>query len=175
MYKRQGQLIARLKDVCARLFTSDNLLVAYTADTEGYSRLPAELKTFRSVLGKGDGRTYEFVFRPDNRNEGFKTASQVNYVARCGTFAGKEAGGRKLEYTGALRVLKVIMNYEYLWMNLRVKGGAYGCKLCIRDSRITALLVSLHRSPPDAAVVRHIDAVLSRFCVFPHTLSLIHI
>ena len=123
----RGQLIARLKDVCARLFTSDNLLVAYTADTEGYSRLPAELKTFRSVLGKGDGRKYEFVFRPDNRNEGFKTASQVNYVARCGTFAGKEAGGRKLEYTGALRVLKVIMNYEYLWMNLRVKGGAYGC------------------------------------------------
>ena len=55
----RGQLIARLKDVCARLFTSDNLLVAYTADTEGYSRLPAELKTFRSVLGKGDGRTYE--------------------------------------------------------------------------------------------------------------------
>ena len=51
----RGQLIARLKDVCARLFTSDNLLVAYTADTEGYSRLPAELKTFRSVLGKETG------------------------------------------------------------------------------------------------------------------------
>ena len=48
-------------------------------------------------------------------------------MARCGSFAGKDAGGRKLEYTGALRVLKVIMNYEYLWMNLRVKGGAYGC------------------------------------------------
>lgn len=123
----RGQLIARLKDVCSRLFTSDNLLVAYTADAEGYSRLPAELKIFRSVLGQGDGKTYEFEFSPDNRGEGFKTASQVNYVARCGSFAGKEAGGRKLEYTGALRVLKVIMNYEYLWMNLRVKGGAYGC------------------------------------------------
>ena len=50
------------------------------------------------------------------------TASQVNYVARCGTFADSGCG-----YTGALKVLKVIMNYEYLWSNLRVKGGAYGC------------------------------------------------
>ena len=31
------------------------------------------------------------------------------------------------EYTGALRVLKVIMSYEYLWSNIRVVGGAYGC------------------------------------------------
>ena len=32
-----------------------------------------------------------------------------------------------LEYTGALRILKVILSYEYLWTNIRVKGGAYGC------------------------------------------------
>ena len=41
-------------------------------------------------------------------------------MACCGTF-GESA------YTGALKVLKVILNYEYLWVNLRVKGGAYGC------------------------------------------------
>ena len=62
------------------------------------------------------------MFTPGNRNEGFKTASQVNYVARCGSFA-----GTGLEYTGALRILKVILNYDYLWINLRVQGGAYGC------------------------------------------------
>lgn len=32
-----------------------------------------------------------------------------------------------MEYTGALRALKVIMSYDYLWNNVRVKGGAYGC------------------------------------------------
>lgn len=31
------------------------------------------------------------------------------------------------QYTGALQILKVIMGYEYLWQNIRVKGGAYGC------------------------------------------------
>ena len=64
----------------------------------------------------------EDVLRPLGQlNEGLKTASQVNYVARCGSFA---AAG---PYTGALQVLRVLLNYEYLWLNLRVKGGAYGC------------------------------------------------
>ena len=32
-----------------------------------------------------------------------------------------------LEYHGALHILKVILSYDYLWNNVRVKGGAYGC------------------------------------------------
>ena len=40
--------------------------------------------------------------------------------------AGKFTDAGK-EYTGALQILKVIMSYDYLWINLRVKGGAYGC------------------------------------------------
>lgn len=116
------ELIGRLKTTAGRLFTAENILVSYTADEEGYGRLPECLKSFKESLPEGDGTRYPFQFTPGLRNEGFTTASQVNYVARCGSFAGKG-----LAYTGALRVLKVIMNYEYLWMNLRVKGGAYGC------------------------------------------------
>jgi len=56
------------------------------------------------------------------RNEGFKTGSMVNYVARTGNYL--EAGDC---YDGAAEVLKIMLNYEYLWVNLRVKGGAYGC------------------------------------------------
>jgi Zn-dependent M16 (insulinase) family peptidase len=56
------------------------------------------------------------------KNEGFMTSGQVQYVCRGGNF--KKKG---FEYTGALRALKVMMGYEYLWNNVRVKGGAYGC------------------------------------------------
>ena len=59
---------------------------------------------------------------PVSYNEGFKTAMQVQYVARAGNFL--SAG---YPYTGALKVLKVILSYDYLWVNVRVKGGAYGC------------------------------------------------
>ena len=31
------------------------------------------------------------------------------------------------DYNGALQILKVILSYDYLWQNVRVKGGAYGC------------------------------------------------
>ena len=116
------ELIAKLKETITRLFTADNLLVGYTADPEGYAVLRRELGAFKASLPAGEQARYPFAFEPGNRNEGFMTASQVNYVARCGTFAGSGYA-----YTGALKVLKVIMNYEYLWSNLRVKGGAYGC------------------------------------------------
>ena len=46
----------------------------------------------------------------------------MQYVARVGNFIDNGAS-----YTGALQILKVIMGYEYLWQNIRVKGGAYGC------------------------------------------------
>ena len=59
---------------------------------------------------------------PPYPNEGFTTAGQVQYVCRAGNFLQKG-----LPFTGALRVLKVIMGYDYLWTRIRMKGGAYGC------------------------------------------------
>ena len=58
----------------------------------------------------------------EQKNEGILTPAKVQYVALAGDY--KDAG---LEYTGVLNVLRVILNYDYLWTNLRVVGGAYGC------------------------------------------------
>ena len=69
-----------------------------------------------------DKKSYPFPFKKENKNEGFKTSSPVNYVARCGSFEGSN-----IPYTGALKILKVILNYDHLWQKLRVQGGAYGC------------------------------------------------
>ena len=120
--ENKKEIIGRLKAIVKRLFTTSNMLVSYTADEEGYKFLPGAMKNLTSLLPEGDNTRYPFTFRAGNRNEGFLTASQVNYVARCGTFAGSG-----YEYTGALKILKVILSYDYLWINLRVKGGAYGC------------------------------------------------
>jgi Zn-dependent M16 (insulinase) family peptidase len=120
--KFRRELIGKLKEVKERLFVRNNLMVSYASGKEGYSVLAEPLRAFVDSLPMGDGKTYPFVCKFKNYNEGFKTSSQVNYVARCGSFA-----GTGLEYTGALKVLKIILNYEYLWANLRVKGGAYGC------------------------------------------------
>jgi Zn-dependent M16 (insulinase) family peptidase len=60
--------------------------------------------------------------RPRKKNEGFKTSSKVQYVATAGRFEKEDQ-----TYTGALKVLKTIFSYDYLWVNVRVTGGAYGC------------------------------------------------
>ena len=54
-------------------------------------------------------------------NEGFKTSGKVQYVARVGNF--KKHG---YDYTGSLQVLKTILSYDYLWIKIRLQGGAYG-------------------------------------------------
>lgn len=133
-------LTKKLSQVCSRLFTRDHLLVSFTAEESGYERLACGMDKLSSCLEKSDGVVYPYQFQPKNRNEGFKTASQVNYVARCGSFVGS---GK--DYTGALRILKVILNYDYLWINLRVQGGAYGCMSGFGRSK-EAYLVS-YRDP----------------------------
>ena len=56
------------------------------------------------------------------KQEGFCTSAGIQYVCRAGSYRGKG-----LPYKGALRVLRVMMGYDYLWNQVRVKGGAYGC------------------------------------------------
>lgn len=69
-------------------------------------------------------RRYQFTGElvPQQKNEGFKTSAGIQYVARAGKYA--EDG---VDIAGAMRVFRTIMAYEYLWFNIRVQGGAYGC------------------------------------------------
>ena len=119
---RKELVMDKLYEVSKLLFTRSNLLISYTADEKGYEKLPNAMTKLTDYLPEGRGKRYEFVHPVKNRNEGLKTSSQVNYVARCGDFRKKG-----YEYTGALKILQVILSYDYLWLNIRVKGGAYGC------------------------------------------------
>ena len=126
------ELIRSLKAIAAKIYRADNMMVSYTSSEEGLE--PME-KAFAAVGGRlndaaagavGDVTIDEVsgpcILHCRKRNEGFKTSSKVQYVARTGNFID---GGA--EYTGALQILKVILSYDYLWQNIRVKGGAYGC------------------------------------------------
>lgn len=119
---KKQEIIAGLKRVMEALFTTGNMTVSYTADETGFALLGPAMKKLTDRLPGGEGTIYPFKAPKENRNEGFTTSSKVNYVARCGTFAGSDYA-----YTGALKILKVMLSYDYLWINIRVKGGAYGC------------------------------------------------
>ncbi len=112
----------KLQELCTYIFHRDNLMVDYTGSRESFERLPEYVNRFKEscLADKVSDASIEFPL--EKKNEGFKSSSQVQYVAMAGNF--REKG---LPYTGALKVLRVILGYDYLWNNVRVKGGAYGC------------------------------------------------
>ncbi|PXV93737.1 hypothetical protein C8E03_102512 [Lachnotalea glycerini] len=119
---QKADLISKLNELMHILFRPENLMISYTSNDTGYEYLVKEVKDFKNCLYTDAYQAGNFVPILKIKNEGFKTSSKVSYVARTGNFATKG-----LEYTGALRMLKVILSYDYLWTNIRVKGGAYGC------------------------------------------------
>lgn len=97
-------------------------MLDYTGSEEGYTGFKELVKESLEVFPAGEKVQAADRPTPEKKQEGFITAGQVQYVALAGNYRKKG-----LDYTGALRALKVIMGYDYLWGQIRVKGGAYGC------------------------------------------------
>ncbi len=119
---RYEELIAQFERVIRCVFRPENLLISYAADEEGFARLEPNVETFKACLFTDPVPHTGITCPVIAKREGFQTASQVQYVAMAGNY--KEAGYR---FTGTMRVVRLIMSYDYLWNELRVKGGAYGC------------------------------------------------
>ena len=117
------ELIGKLEMLAKCIFRPENLMVDFTSCEEGYEQLKAFVPVLKATLFTEPVVKEPFAITLAKKNEGFETSAQIQYVGRAGNY--RKDGG--LSYTGALRVLKVILGYEYLWTNVRVKGGAYGC------------------------------------------------
>ncbi len=116
------EIIEKFQHLCRLIFRPENLLVDITGTEKEYDGIEEQAKEFAKALYTDDVTKGELKLVPEKKNEGFKTAGQVQYVCRAGNFA--KSG---LKYNGSLRVLKVMMGYDYLWKNIRILGGAYGC------------------------------------------------
>ncbi|HIT89871.1 MAG TPA: insulinase family protein, partial [Candidatus Merdenecus merdavium] len=119
---KKEQLISNLKQLMYYIFRPENMMVSYTSEESGLHGMEHRIIDLEKSLYTKEVKKDTYTFPFAQLNEGFKTSSKVQYVARSGNFV--SAG---YEYTGALKILKVILSYEYLWTNIRVKGGAYGC------------------------------------------------
>lgn len=120
--ERYEGLAADLQEVLGQLLRRDSLLVNFTSDKKPEDTLTESLMRFSCKLSTRLAFENVKEIPVVKKNEGFKTASQVQYVATAGNFCERGYG-----YTGALNVLQCIFSYDYLWINVRVKGGAYGC------------------------------------------------
>ena len=120
--EKADELVAKLKETAEIIFTREGMLLDVTGNRETYELFSKEAAGLVLAFKEKAPACEVKSLKPEKLNEGLTSSAQIQYVCRAGNFA-----RHGLKYNGALRVLKTILGYDYLWTNVRVKGGAYGC------------------------------------------------
>lgn len=112
----------KLAAIAQKLFARNRMLISFTGNNEAYCNAKPSLEKVIAGFNKMSAVGNQAEVHFNTAKEAFIDASQIQYVAKTGDFICEG-----YEYTGALRLLRIILSYDYLWINVRVKGGAYGC------------------------------------------------
>lgn len=112
----------KLAAIAKKLFARNRMLISFTGNNEAYGNAKPSLEKVIAGFNKTSAVGNQAEVHFNTAKEAFIDASQIQYVAKTGDFICEG-----YEYTGALRLLRIILSYDYLWINVRVKGGAYGC------------------------------------------------
>ena len=133
--ERLEGLRAKLAELAERIFVADGCMASFTGSDEDFDAYWAAAGDLG--LGAGDGanagRDALVVPTPCDRHEAFVIPSDICFAARA-------CDPRRLgiDVTGAWAVAANALSYDYLWNEIRVKGGAYGCGFRAAGERQTA-------------------------------------
>ena len=111
----------KLAEVARKIFRANNVDIMFVGE-EG------ELEAFENLM-KPLVETWDTTELSNDvlqitrlsGNDGIVTAGKVQYVAQGGNFI-----DHGFKQVGPMSVLETILRYEYLWIRIRVQGGAYG-------------------------------------------------
>ena len=146
--ERKDDLAARLEQLIPLVFSASNLTTSFVGSAEDRSRFWQEGDSLGlQPLPQSTKRL--LIPTPAPQNEAFVIPSNVSYVG-----AGIGASPKEAENVGLWNVAKQALSYDYLWNEVRVKGGAYGCGF--RRNLSPANLFWSYRDPS-------IDATLARY------------
>ncbi len=114
-------LAAKVEAVAKKLFRANNVDVMFVGEETEYQAFADLLKPVLTSWPVAAVPMDVLRLTRDYSNQGIVTAGKVQYVAKGGNF--KDHG---FQHCGAMSVLETILRYEYLWIRIRVQGGAYG-------------------------------------------------
>ena len=144
--ERAEELVAKLSELAARLFVDADCVVSFTGSDDDFARF----WDAGAVTGRTEGAERLLqVPEPVARNEAFIVPTDVCYAAQ-----GFDRREFDAPYTGAWQVAARALSYDYLWNEVRVKGGAYGAGF--QAARTGSLRFYSYRDP-------HLDETLDRF------------
>lgn len=132
--ERLDDLRAKLAELAGRIFVVDGCMASFTGSDEDFDAYWAAAGDLGLDAGHGGaGRDALVVPAPRDRHEAFVIPSDI-----C--FASSACDPRRLgiDVTGAWAVAANALSYDYLWNEIRVKGGAYGCGFRAAGERQTA-------------------------------------
>ena len=122
MKEEPQKVIDKLNALIDQIFAADRLTISFTSKEEAYRKAAPVVEEFLNKLPKSSPKGQKPQLVLEKKNEAFTDASQIQYVSRTGNFV-----KHGYSYKGTMKILKMILSYDYLWLNIRVKGGAYGC------------------------------------------------
>lgn len=117
--ERYDALVAKLEELSSRVFTADRLLVSFTGSAEERARF----WNAAGDLGLAHAQVGERLVIPTPQllNEAFVVSANGCFVAQS------VPGGTLIpRVSGSWLVAASALSLDYLWNEVRVKGGAYG-------------------------------------------------
>lgn len=111
------EIASKLENIYNKVFSKNNLIVNIASTFENSNLLPS----IEELAYSFEEKTFtvsKFEFIPSKKSEGFATSADVNYASY----------GNKLnmEFDSKFVVLNNLVSTEFLYTEIRAKGGAYG-------------------------------------------------
>ena len=150
-------LLAQMEALNRRIVTRERLILS--ANERISDPVLETLRTAFPVSGQAAPAAAVYAL-PGARREGVTIPAAVGFACMGSSL---RLHGRK--YCGSFPVLANILNYTYLWSEIRVQGGAYGCGFNCRTSGDVYFYT--YRDPQPArslGVMRAAAAYLRSFC-----------
>lgn len=131
--ERLDGLRAKLAELAGRIFVADGCLASFTGSDDDFNAYWDAAGDLGLGAGHGAASDTLVVPVPSDRHEAFVIPSDICFAARA-------CDPRRLgiDVTGAWAVAANALSYDYLWNEIRVKGGAYGCGFRAAVERQTA-------------------------------------
>ncbi|MBQ9902502.1 MAG: insulinase family protein [Clostridia bacterium] len=137
---RKDELVASLDAIRESLLDRDGWTYAYVGEESFLPQAVSMTEDFIKLLSEKNSSVLCEIPLSEKHSAGLYSPSQVQYAALCGRLPAEA-----FEKRGYLMVLRHLLDTDYLWQNIRVLGGAYGCGVGFERSG-AAVMVS-YRDP----------------------------
>lgn len=124
--EEKDKLIEGCRQLVKAMFRKDKLLISCTCADSDMDVLEKALsvlvKDFDNNCEEADlSQLDKYIPETEIKKEAYTTPAEIQYVALGGSFRDIPDANQ-----GVLKVVSHLLNYDYLWNEVRVKGGAYG-------------------------------------------------